>query len=141
MTGSREPEPRVLALVPHRAPILQLRTIVAATAESAETEGDDPGPEGLPWQLAAVEGLAQTAAVLHGTHEAPRDGAPAGMLVGLRRFVCHREPPAGAVRRFRVELARRLGPAALVSGVATADGVVFAEGELKLWNPEPEATP
>lgn len=127
----------ISALVPHRPPILRLQQIIAATPEFAETAGHEPMSGGLPWELGAIEGLAQTAAVLHGQHHPLLAEAPAGMLVGLRRFTFHRAPCPGAALRYRIELVRRLGPAVLVAGRASADGVVYAEGELKLWNPEP----
>jgi hypothetical protein len=103
--------------------------------------GHEPtGPGALRWELGAVEGLAQSAAVLlgHGVVRDPAAAPPRGMLVAVKRFVVHGEPPPAATIDYHVELVRRLGATALVRGRARCAGVALADGELTLWlDPSP----
>jgi hypothetical protein len=130
-------EPAILRLVPHRAPILRLCRVVTAAPTSAVVAGHEPaGPGALPWELGAIEGLAQAAAVLLA---APGSGtttaaAPRGMLAAVKRFTVTEMPAAGAEIRYHVRLVRRFGPTALVVGHAEADGRQLAAGELTLWS-------
>jgi hypothetical protein len=128
-------------MLPHRAPILRLHRVVAADASAAIVLGSEPeGPGALPWELGAIEGLAQSAAVLlgqssetAGPRPSPRAGGPRGMLVALKRFVIEAQPPRGAEITYHVHLVRRLGPTAMVAGHAECEGVRLAGGELTLW--------
>jgi hypothetical protein len=83
---------------------------------------------GEPW---LIEGLAQTAALLHATvyGESQR-----GMLVQVRRFDIVRAPEPGEILTTRVEVILRLAPVHLLRGaVRDAAGSVIAEGELKFF--------
>ena len=130
----------ILEVVPHRAPILRLHRIVAADGSSATVAGSEPeGPGALPWELGAIEGLAQSAAVLLGRAlgrtlpaEAGLPG-PRGMLVSVKRFTIEAHPPRGAEIIYHVQLLRRLGQTAMVAGHAECDGVRLARGEITLW--------
>jgi hypothetical protein len=130
-------DPVILRTVPHRPPILRIHTIVTTSADSATTAGHEPqGPGALPWSAGAIEGLAQTAAVLLG-HLAgpPTPGAepPRGMLVSVKRFAVERDPDPRAPIHYHVRLVRRLGPNALVAGHAEQHGQRLCGGELTLW--------
>jgi predicted hotdog family 3-hydroxylacyl-ACP dehydratase len=130
-------EPAILRVVPHRAPILRLERVISATRSEAVVAGREPtGPGALPWELGAIEGLAQAAAVLLAqaflAHELPAD--PRGMLVAVKRFAVHAHPPAGATVHYRVQLVRRFGPTTLISGHAECDGERLAGGDLTLWS-------
>ncbi|MGC3970491.1 MAG: hypothetical protein QM775_25085 [Pirellulales bacterium] len=130
------PAPAVLRCVPHRAPILRVHDVVAADAAAAHVRGSEPaGPGALPWALGAIEGLAQSAAVLlaHGADGGATTPRP-GLLVAVRQFAVHAEPPAGAVIDYHVRLVRRLGANARIAGHAESGGVRLAAGELTLWS-------
>ena len=130
------PTAEVLRCVPHRAPILRVHERVASDGAAAHVLGREPtGPGALPWALGAIEGLAQSAAVMlaHG-HGPPAAGpAPRGLLVAVKRFVVAAEPAPGATISYHVRLLRQFGAATLVAGHAEAAGVRLAEGELTLW--------
>ena len=130
-------EPAVLQAVPHRAPILRVHRVVAAEAAAAVVAGTEPaGPGALPWALGAIEGLAQSAAVLL-AGATPRERAdapgPRGLLVAVKRLTVDADPPAGAEIHYHVRLVRRLGPTVMVAGHADCDGRRLASGELTLW--------
>jgi predicted hotdog family 3-hydroxylacyl-ACP dehydratase len=135
------PDERIAARVPHRAPILRVHRVVDDGAEAVHLRGREPGGDGaLPWATGAIEGLAQSAAVLlaHGMPGTPATSGRRGLLVGIRRYVVLAEPEHGAEIDYHVRLVRRLGPTALVAGVARCAGRALAEGELLLWiSPEP----
>ena len=130
-------EPAILRVVPHRDPILRLQRVVAADRERATVAGAEPdGPGALPWELGAIEGLAQAAAVLLAQAFAVEDlpAEPRGMLVAVKRFVVAGAPPPGAEVHYHVELRRRFGPTAIVHGEASCDGRRLAAGDLTLWS-------
>lgn len=118
----------LLRRVPHRAPILRIARIVTLDGQRAIACGSAPGRPGdeMPWEACAIEGVAQTAALL-GAGEVRE-----GRLVGIRRFVCHGVPPAGIEVRYTAELVRRVGPTGLVRGRAECDGELLAEVEITL---------
>lgn len=127
---------QVLRCVPHRPPILRVHTVVANDGVAAIVRGHEPaGPGALPWAVGAIEGLAQSAAVLlaHGLDAAAGGEPRRGMLVAVKRFTATAEPAHGAEITYHVRLVRRLGPTALVAGHAEAAGVRLAAGELTLW--------
>ncbi len=122
--------------VPHRPPILRVHQLVANNGTTAIVLGREPtGPGSLPWELGAIEGLAQSSAALlaHGLPLTNATAAPRGMLVAVKRFLVHAEPATAAEITYHVRLVRRLGPTALVAGHAEADGQRLASGELTLW--------
>jgi len=126
----------VLQRVPHRPPILRVHRLVAADGEAGTVAGSEPtGPGALPWAAGAIEGIAQSAALVLAGHAPKTEGAPRGMLVAVKKFVAHGEPPAGAEILYHVVLVRRLGAMALVRGEATFAGQLLAGGELTLWTP------
>lgn len=130
-------EPTILRVVPHRDPILRLQRIVAADRERATVAGAEPqGAGALPWELGAIEGLAQAAAVLLAQAFAVEDlpTEPRGMLVAVKRFVVDGAPPAGAEVHYHVALLRRFGPTAMIRGEATCGGRRLAAGDLTLWS-------
>lgn len=96
----------------------------------AEGDARGSGPDGVHWEGLVIEGLAQTAAVLNGTHGA---STGRGLLVGLKDLRFHRCARAGQRLRFEVDLLRRLPPLVLVRGRASVAGEVIAEGELKFF--------
>ena len=127
---------RIPARVPHRAPILRVHRVVADGSDAVHLRGVEPAGAGaLPWAAGAIEGLAQSAAVLlaHGLPGAPAAAGGRGMLVAVKRFRVHAHPPPGAEIDYHVRLVRRLGPTAMVTGVARCAGRELAEGELTLW--------
>ncbi|MEO6595054.1 MAG: hypothetical protein ABIP94_09915 [Planctomycetota bacterium] len=136
-------DPAILAVVPHRPPMLRVHQIVAANAQEVVVVGQEPtGPGALPWELGAIEGLAQAAAVLlaqtMAEPTAPH-GAPRGMLVSVKRFTIDAAPASGAEITYHVRLVRRLGATALVTGHAEVAQHRLAGGELTLWTARAEA--
>jgi len=135
-----EVEPRILRVVPHRAPILRIERLVAGAADQAIVAGHEPtGPGALPWALGAIEGLAQSTAVLLSLSvpEAALPDAPQGMLVAVRRYAVDAAPPPGGEIHYHVRIVRRFGPTTLVAGHAECAGRRLAAGELTLWSPVP----
>lgn len=131
---SADVEDGILRVVPHRAPILRIHAIAANDGARAILRGREPaGPGALPWACGAIEGIAQSAAVLLAHGAEPGAGPRRGMLVAVKRFATHAEPAADAEIEYHVALVRRFGPTALVSGHAERDGRRLAEGELTLW--------
>lgn len=129
-------DPEVLQTVPHRAPILRVQRLLARDAERAHVLGREPTGDGaLPWSLGAVEGIAQSAALLlaHGISPAPGEAPRRGMLVAIKRFSVVAEPAREAPVHYHVRLVRRLGNTALIAGHAETEGVRLAAGELTLW--------
>lgn len=130
-------DPLILRVVPHRAPILRLERVRSATVELAVVAGREPtGPGALPFELGAIEGLAQAAAVLLAQafldHELPE--APRGMLVAVKRFAIEAFPPVGAELHYHVRLLRRFGPTTLLSGHVEHAGRRLCGGDLTLWS-------
>lgn len=125
----------VLQQLPHRPPILRVHRLVQADGDTAIVAGREPtGPGALPWALGAIEGIAQSAAVLLGSAAPPAgDRQLAGMLVAVRHLVVSSPPPADAEVLYHVALVRRFGPTALVRGRAEVDGRLLAAGEVTLW--------
>lgn len=133
---SEVPDELVLQGVPHRTPILRVHRVVANDGVTAHVLGREPaGPGALPWAVGAIEGLAQSAAVLlaHGAPAAPDRKPLRGMLVAVQRFTAGADPAPGAEISYHVRLVRRLGTTAKVAGHAEASGVTLAAGELTLW--------
>lgn len=97
----------ILRRVPHRAPILRIARVLELHAQRAVACGHAPGlpGDGMPWEACAIEGVAQTAALL-GDGEVRE-----GRLVGIRRFACHGVPPPGVEVRYTAELVRRASTA------------------------------
>lgn len=124
--------------IPHRPPILCIDRILDVDAEHAVTErvvvpGDHMDGD-KAWELAIVEALAQTAAVLDAFQE-HKEGPRArhGMLVGIRRFRMGRRVGAGERIVFRVELVRRISPLTIMRCEAKVGEDVIASGEMKFY--------
>lgn len=125
--------------ITHRPPILGVDRIREigdqwVVAERLVEPGPEVGPDGLLWEGVLIEGLAQTASVLH-ARAAHLEGrrVARGMLVGLSHLVFHRQARVGERIEYRVELTRLLEPVSLMHGVARAGGEVLAEGDLKFY--------
>jgi len=125
--------------ITHRPPILgvdRIREIGPASvvAERLVAPGPEVGADGSLWEGALIEGLAQTASVLH-AHAAHLEGrrVARGMLVGLNRLVFHRSVRVGERLEYRIELTRLLEPVSLMHGVACVGEEVVAEGDLKFY--------
>jgi hypothetical protein len=131
---------RIVARVPHRAPILRVHRVVAEAAGVVHLRGCEPqGPGALSWAAGAIEGLAQSAAVMLGFGLADADAAVAagrrGMLVAVKHHRVLAEPAPGAEIDYHVRLVRRIGPTVMVAGRAAIGEQTLAEGELTLWIP------
>lgn len=135
------PPPRRLdpaAFLQHRPPMLCIDRVVERGPEWIVCEQivrEGPHVErGRLWEGGLIEGLSQTAGILNGLH-LKQPGAPAhrGLLVGVKGLRIDRLPEPGERVRYRIELIRRLDPVTLMRGVASAGGLVIAEGQLKFF--------
>ena len=132
--GSLDPA----ALIPHRPPILCVDALVAVGADAARGSyvvRDGPlAVDGALWELACIEGLAQTAAAIEG--RADRDaatGSKTGMLIGIRAFRTWRVARIGEHVSWEVAIATRFGPFMLAKGRVLSGEELIAEGELKFY--------
>ena len=128
------PEPQ--ALIPHRPPVLCIDEVARVTDSAATAIRTVPTAgtfRGKLWEPWIMEGLAQTAAVLHGYQESPTGSARAGMLVGIRHFKVHALPRPGDVVRFEVSVIKRIAPLTLVEGSALVGDQLVASGQLKFF--------
>jgi predicted hotdog family 3-hydroxylacyl-ACP dehydratase len=137
----------VAEFIPHRPPILGIDRLLALDAERALgertlTQGADLEDDGQLWEPALIEGLAQTAAALHGfAARAAGRRIERGMLVGLNRLAFHRRARRGERIEYAVELTRTLEGVSLVHGVARVGAEVLLEGELKFYVAEADRAP
>jgi 3-hydroxymyristoyl/3-hydroxydecanoyl-(acyl carrier protein) dehydratase len=118
--------------IPHRPPILCIDRILDADQQHAVAER--VVAHGELWELALIEGLAQTAGVLN-AYDAHVSGRlqKHGMLVGVRRLVVHRRARAGERIVFRVELIRRIAPLTLMRCEAKVGEEMLAAGDMKFY--------
>lgn len=95
-------------------------------ARTARTFAQDE----TPWEPALIEGLAQTAAVVHGNAAGARHQ---GMLVGVRDFAIERAPRCGETVQFEVQLIKQLAPVTLFEGTVSSGEETLATGNLKFF--------
>ena len=89
---------------------------------------------GALWEGGLLEGLSQTAGVLNGLHLGGGcESSHRGMLVGVRGLRFFRLPTVGDCVRYRIELIKWLSPLTLMSGRASVDDRMAAEGQLKFY--------
>ncbi len=125
--------------VPHRPPILGLDALLVledarAVARREVRPGPDVDAQGALWEAALIEGIAQTAAAMHGAAARRRGrGVLRGMLVGLSRFSIERLPKVGEVLEYEVSLVRELDAISLVHGQARVAGEVLAAGDFQFF--------
>lgn len=127
-------DPMILQVLPHRAPILRVHRFVTAAGDAAVVAGAEAGAAGdLPWDVGAIEGMAQAAALLL-AHRASDPPQPIrGMLVAVPRFAIHARPEPGAEIEYHVRLVRRFGAMSMIEGRAVAGGQDLAAGQLTVW--------
>jgi len=125
--------------ITHRPPILGVDRIREigdqwVVAEHKVVSGPEIDEDGCLWEGVLIEGLAQTASVLH-ARAAHLEGrrVARGMLVGLSHLVFHRPARVGERIEYRIELTRLLEPVSLMHGVARSGGEVLVEGDLKFY--------
>ncbi len=129
-----ERDPR--RLIPHRPPALCIDEVLEVSTDRAITSRRVPESAteaGKLWEPWLIEGLAQTAAVLHGQLHGADAEQHEGLLVGVRRFSVHRQPAAGELVHLHVEVIKRIAPLTLIQGRATVDDQLVATGELKFY--------
>lgn len=128
----------VTRLIPHRPPILCIDRVVEVSAAHAVSErvvSDGPDVDGGElWEVGLLEGLAQTAALVHGDH-ARREGAALGtpMLAEVRGLTIARRARRGERIRFRADLVKHLAPVVLFRAEASCDGEPIARGDMKFF--------
>lgn len=125
--------------ITHRPPILGVDRIREigdqwVVAEHKVVSGPEIDEDGCLWEGVLIEGLAQTASVLH-ARAAHLEGrrVARGMLVGLSHLEFHRRARVGERIEYRIELTRLLEPVSLMHGVARSGGEVLVEGDLKFY--------
>jgi len=130
-------------VIPHRPPMRMIDALTEWSDDSARgvvvfDENHMAVHDGLVVESALVECIAQTVAAMEGAKRAACEnpGGPAGehvgMLCGVSDFSVVRRPRAGDRLEVRVQVRKRLGPMLLADGQVLCDGLVAAEGSLKL---------
>jgi beta-hydroxyacyl-ACP dehydratase FabZ len=129
----------ILKRIPHRYPFLLVdrilemepgRRIVGiknVTANENFFRGHFPSKPVMPGVL-ICEAMAQVAAVLADTSESETGNGKLFMLAGLERMRFRRTVEPGDQLRMELTLLKRKGTLWKLSGVATVDGKVVADG-------------
>ena len=134
--------PALASLVPHRAPMLLLDTLVAhdevsATCSVVVREGAMFVRDGRVGATVFIEYMAQCAAAFMGLRGTSR-GEPVrvGYLLGAREVTLHVDGAAvGDVLAVRAELTFDDGAMAAFAGeVRDASGALLAAAELQVWS-------
>jgi 3-hydroxyacyl-[acyl-carrier-protein] dehydratase len=130
-------------LIPHRAPMRFIDTLVECTETTAVAKvcfGADSFAVAneLVLETALVECVAQTVAAALGQRakdsgQSDSGIAAKGMLVSVSNFKIQTRPPAGKTLRIEIRELKRLGLMLRVSGEISYDGQSIASGELTLY--------
>ena len=137
MLGPRD----ILKAIPHRYPFVMVDKIVEMsddgtravgiknlTANEPFFQGHFPGYPIMPGVL-IVEALAQTAAAAMRTRT-PGVKDKLAVLAGIDNFRFRRPVVPGDTLRLEVALTKMRGPVGKISGRATVDGQLVAEGDI-----------
>jgi 3-hydroxyacyl-[acyl-carrier-protein] dehydratase len=133
-------------LIPHRAPMRLVDTLVSVIDGCAVTESVLPRStmmadgEGKIDEVAFMELIAQSYAAFKGYMDR-RDGKPPGegFLVGVRDLEVTGRAYAGDRLLTSIRTVAALGGFAVVEGAVTRGGETLASGTLKLWLVDPGA--
>ncbi|MGE5284250.1 MAG: 3-hydroxyacyl-ACP dehydratase [Actinomycetota bacterium] len=133
-------------LLPHRAPMRLVDTLVSAGDRCAVTESFLPrsaiiaDAEGRIDEVAFVELIAQSYAAFKGYSDR-MDGKPPGegFLVGVRRLGITGSAYAGDRLQTSIRTVAAIGGFAVVEGAVTRGDETLASGTLKLWLVDPDA--
>lgn len=131
--------PKPEQIIPHRPPILMLRSWdkidgTGAVAKQLFQAGDYAVEGERVAESALIECLAQAVAAIPGFAAMNQGRSPAqGMLVGVEDFEVFAPAMAGHELEIVVEITRSLGPFSLAEGSISQDGETVARGCLKLY--------
>ena len=131
--------PSLDALMPHRPPMRMLEAVVEASAEHAVgrmvVREDNPflGKDGLLDRAAFPEIMAQCFAAGAGQAR----GARVGYLAAMRHIVMHGDARLGDALDVTSRLVTSLSGVMVIAASIARNGELLAEGELKVYIPEP----
>ena len=131
--------PKPEQIIPHRPPILMLRSLhqidgTGAVAKQLFQAGDYAVEGERVTESALIECLAQAVAAIPGFAAKHQGRSPApGMLVGVEDFEVFAPAMAGHELDILVKITRSLGPFSLAEGSISQDGEPVARGCLKLY--------
>jgi predicted hotdog family 3-hydroxylacyl-ACP dehydratase len=130
-------------LIPHRAPMRFIDTLVECTETTAVAtvyfRADSFAvANGFVLETAFVECVAQTVAAALGQRaknsgQADSSVAAQGMLVSVSNFKIQSRPLVGKILRIEIRELKRLGLMLRVAGEIFCDGEKIASGELTLY--------
>lgn len=131
-------------LIPHRAPMRLVDTLVSVNDGGAVTESVLPRSavmadgEGKIDEVAFMELIAQSYAAFRGYMERMHGKPPGeGFLVGVRDLEFTGRACAGDRLLTSIRAVAELGGFAVVEGAVTRGGETLASGTLKLWLVDP----
>lgn len=129
-------------LVPHRPPMLLIESFTAKDGDYSSATAVMP-ENGIFYDLEEgveeiiVEIIAQSMAATQGYKvlmgEQPQKD---GMIAGIDYFTLHTIPEPGAKLEIEVHLEMVFEPISVCHGKVFCDGVLCAEGRLKVWESE-----
>lgn len=132
--------PDITRLIPQRAPILLVDSLLRATDEEAETCYTVPAnsffldDEGLLAETGLLEHIAQSASALAGWRawQAGDGEPPLGFIGEVKKFRCYLRPAPGSELHTTVRLTAEAGNVWLMEGETRAGSCVLAETQLKV---------
>ena len=136
----------LMALLPHRAPMLLLSGLDAFSEAGARATADlregNPflRPDGLLERAAYAELMAQCFAAGAGALAKRAEKPPAawGYLAGLRDVAVHADARCGERLTVAVNIMAALGPVTVVEGEVRSADALLATGQLKIFIPKEE---
>jgi len=133
-------------LIPHRAPMRLVDTLVSVSDGCAVTESVLPrsamvaDEEGKIDEVAFMELIAQSYAAFKGYTDRMDGKRPGeGFLVGVRNLAVTGRAYAGDRLQTSIRTVAALGGFAVVEGAVTRGDETLASGTLKLWLVDPDA--
>jgi len=135
-------------LVPHRPPLCLVSRLLEFSGQTGIVEsviGQDNiflKENGAMPSLTLVELIAQASAAVKG-YDDLRQGKPIkkGFLVDVREIRFTGECLRGDTLHIKVDIIRTISGFSVIHGEVGKNGVIIAEGTIKIWVPEESYTP
>jgi predicted hotdog family 3-hydroxylacyl-ACP dehydratase len=126
-------------LIPQRAPMIMITTLVEATEDSAMTEfliedGNLFAKDGFLGEPGLIENIAQTAAAHAGyLHKKMGVDPPAGFIAAIKDLAVYDLPPVNSRITTRVVLTNRVFDVTIIKGEIEQGGKVLCRCEMKIF--------